>query len=62
VGHEQHTVNLWDLAGGKKAVSLTGHTGRVLFVAFTADGKTLVTGDGTVKLWDVAAAPDKKGK
>jgi WD40 repeat protein len=34
---------------------LKGHKGRVVFLAFTADGKTLASADeaGTVKLWDV---------
>jgi len=36
--------------------SLTGHTDRVHAVAFSPDGRTLVSGsyDGTARLWDVA--------
>ncbi|UUU34286.1 hypothetical protein JIX56_33075 [Streptomyces sp. CA-210063] len=35
---------------------LTGHTGTVSALAYSSDGKTLVTGsfDGTVRLWDTA--------
>src|SRR5205823_15056177 len=34
---------------------LSGHTGQVVSVAFSSDGKTLATGsfDHTVQLWDV---------
>jgi len=40
----------------KERVILRGLTGDVLSVAFSPDGKTLASGsgDGTIKLWDVA--------
>ena len=34
-----------------------GHTGRVWSVAFSPDGKQILSGswDGTIKLWDIAS-------
>jgi RNA polymerase sigma factor (sigma-70 family) len=51
-------VRLWDTATGKPLPSLTGHKRLVISVAFSPDGKTLVSGsyDGTTRLWDVGGA------
>jgi WD40 repeat protein len=50
-------VHLFDLATGTRSAVLTGHPGVVNLVAFTPDGKTLVSGDfrRTVKIWDLAS-------
>jgi WD40 repeat protein len=50
-------VLLFDLATGTRTAQLTGHPGVVHNVAFTPDGKTLVSGDfrQTVKVWDLAS-------
>lgn len=41
-----------------KVVSLSGHTFRVLYLAMSPDGKTIVTGAGdeTLRFWNVFPA------
>ena len=58
-------MKLWDLATKKERGVLKGHTGEVITVAFSPDGKMLATGsgtgDGSVKLWswDGTTAQDR---
>lgn len=49
-------VALWDPADYRPPTIWPAHAGAVLGVAFTPDGRTLLTGgaDGLVKLWDPA--------
>jgi WD40 repeat protein len=57
-GLTENEVKVWDAASGRQLVTLRGHTGPVYCVAFSPDGKRLVTGsqDGTLRVWDLAAA------
>jgi RNA polymerase sigma factor (sigma-70 family) len=57
-----HTIRLWERATGRENRRLAGHEDVVNFVAFTADGKHLVTSSGgweglkdaSIRLWDAA--------
>jgi serine/threonine protein kinase/WD40 repeat protein len=58
VGGVGDLIDLWDTATGKRLMSLRGHDGAVRALAFTADGKTLVSGssqDSSVRFWNVPA-------
>ena len=49
------TIQLWDLETSKEVLTLTGHWLAITALAFTPDGKTLVSGSGdrTIKKWQV---------
>ncbi|MEO3807605.1 NACHT domain-containing protein [Sphaerisporangium sp. B11E5] len=53
---ENLDAHLWDVADGTLKRRLTGHTGDVKDVVFSADGRSVATlgADGTIKIWDVA--------
>jgi RNA polymerase sigma factor (sigma-70 family) len=54
-GWRQSTIHLLELATGKERRSFDGHKGRVTSLAFSADGRTLISGseDTTGLVWDV---------
>jgi transcription initiation factor TFIID subunit 5 len=52
---EDKSIMLWDIASGKRIKKLTGHTGFIYSLNFSADSGVLVSGgaDSTVCVWDV---------
>jgi WD40 repeat protein len=56
-GGSRGEVRLWDLKMGHVRAVLSGRRGKVRSLAFSPDGKALVTGSGeAVVLWDLPAA------
>jgi WD40 repeat protein len=54
------TIRLWDVWTGKERATLEGHTDWVRCLAFSADGKTLVSGgkDSSIRLWDTQSGKE----
>ncbi len=52
---DNHLIKLWDIAAGKELGTFSGHQFLVSSIAFSPDGKTLITsGFDGIKLWEVA--------
>ncbi len=54
-GSSDGTIQLWDAKSGTHIRTLKGHTDTVRSIAFSPDGKTLVSGskDDTLRVWDI---------
>jgi WD40 repeat protein len=50
----REVIKIWDAETGKLAANLQGHTSLVLCLAWTADGKTLISGstDHSIRTWN----------
>ncbi|CAM1510277.1 Fc.00g006120.m01.CDS01 [Cosmosporella sp. VM-42] len=54
-GYSQNQIVVWKYPSMTQVASLTGHTYRVLYLAMSPDGRTVVTGAGdeTLRFWSV---------
>jgi WD40 repeat protein len=57
-GSRDKTVKVWDAATGQETITLREHTDAVTSVAFSADGKRIVSAsaDKTIKVWDASVS------
>jgi WD40 repeat protein len=55
-GRPDFAVYVWDAADGRQLARFNGHTGLVTALAYSADGRTLLSGsaDGTTLVWEVS--------
>lgn len=64
-GYSDNAIVVWKYPSMKKVATLTGHSLRVLYLAMSPDGETIVTGAGdeTLRFWKVfPATPGVKDK
>ncbi|ONK72865.1 uncharacterized protein A4U43_C04F24210 [Asparagus officinalis] len=61
-GYSQNQIIVWRYPTMSKLATLTGHTFRVLYLAISPDGQTIVTGAGdeTLRFWNVFPSPKFK--
>ncbi len=54
-GYSQNHIFVWKYSGMRKLATLSGHTSRVLYLAASNDGETIVSGAGdeTLRFWKV---------
>jgi cell division cycle 20-like protein 1 (cofactor of APC complex) len=63
-GYSLNQIALWKYPTMEKVATLTGHTYRVLYLAMSPDGSTIVTGAGdeTLRFWQVFPGPRSSNK
>eukprot|EP00242_Pyramimonas_sp_CCMP2087_P010993 CAMPEP_0198206072 /NCGR_PEP_ID=MMETSP1445-20131203/9597_1 /TAXON_ID=36898 /ORGANISM="Pyramimonas sp., Strain CCMP2087" /LENGTH=239 /DNA_ID=CAMNT_0043878611 /DNA_START=25 /DNA_END=745 /DNA_ORIENTATION=- len=62
-GYSQNQIIVWRYPTMSKLATLTGHSLRVLYLAISPDGQTIVTGAGdeTLRFWNVFPGPKSQG-
>ncbi|MCJ1308842.1 substrate-specific activator of APC-dependent proteolysis [Agyrium rufum] len=62
-GYSQHQIVVWKYPSMAQVASLTGHTYRVLYLAMSPDGQTVVTGAGdeTLRFWKCFGKRERDG-
>ena len=62
-GYSLNQIIIWKYPTMQKLATLTGHTYRVLYLAMSPDGQTIVTGAGdeTLRFWGVFPGPRGRG-
>ena len=62
-GYSQNQIVVWKYPSMTQVASLTGHTYRVLYLAMSPDGQTVVTGAGdeTLRFWKCFSKRDRDG-
>ena len=62
-GYSMNQVIVWKYPSMKKVATLTGHTYRVLYLAMSPDGSSIVTGAGdeTLRFWNIFPGAKKGG-
>lgn len=63
-GYAQNQLTVWKYPTMSKVTELTGHTCRVLHMAMSPDGQTVISAaaDETLRLWKVFATDPQKKK
>jgi cell division cycle 20-like protein 1, cofactor of APC complex len=63
-GYSLNQIVVWRYPSMSKVTTLTGHTFRVLYLAMSPDGSTVVTGAGdeTLRFWQIFPGPRADGK
>lgn len=61
-GYSLNQIIVWKYPSMQKLATLSGHTMRVLFLAMSPDGQSIVTGAGdeTLRFWNVFPQPKNR--